>query len=156
VDRYSFIVVDLHHLLLAGLPAHFESSHASQAVWSLWVCSRDRIFGETVSGRVGFEPQGGVRARNQLATRSRMAWRAETVHGQIAVGTELSIYKEPWEPGKGARSLPSGVSLATRFAHGAEAQIKVLEVTGSDAIIRTLGVLQLRRVQLQPPPWALR
>jgi hypothetical protein len=32
VDRYSFIVVDLHHLLLAGLPAHFESSHASHAV----------------------------------------------------------------------------------------------------------------------------
>ena len=26
VDRCSFIVVDLHHLLLAGLPAHFESS----------------------------------------------------------------------------------------------------------------------------------
>jgi hypothetical protein len=25
VDRYTFIVVDLHHLLLAGLPAHFES-----------------------------------------------------------------------------------------------------------------------------------
>src|SRR6266705_125462 len=30
VDRYSFIVVDLHHLLLAGLPAHFESGH----VWT--------------------------------------------------------------------------------------------------------------------------
>src|SRR5258707_6725811 len=30
VDRYSFIVVDLHHLLLAGLPAHFESSRPSQ------------------------------------------------------------------------------------------------------------------------------
>src|SRR6516165_9190757 len=25
VDRYTFIVVDLHHLLLAGLPAHSES-----------------------------------------------------------------------------------------------------------------------------------
>src|SRR5438067_13871003 len=25
VDRYTFIVVDLHHLLLAGLPAHFQS-----------------------------------------------------------------------------------------------------------------------------------
>jgi hypothetical protein len=35
VDRYSFIVVDLHHLLLAGLPAHFESYMASQAVPSL-------------------------------------------------------------------------------------------------------------------------
>src|SRR5437588_12321087 len=34
VDRYSFIVVDLHHLLLAGLPAHFESDMASQAVRS--------------------------------------------------------------------------------------------------------------------------
>src|SRR6266446_5986666 len=34
VDRYSFIVVDLHHLLLAGLPAHFESYMLSQAVWS--------------------------------------------------------------------------------------------------------------------------
>jgi hypothetical protein len=32
VDRYSFIVVDLHHLLLAGLPAHFESNHLSQPV----------------------------------------------------------------------------------------------------------------------------
>ena len=37
VDRYTFIVVDLHHLLLAGLPAHFESYMASQAVASLWV-----------------------------------------------------------------------------------------------------------------------
>src|SRR5947208_10931371 len=34
VDRYSFIVVDLHHLLLAGLPAHFESYMLSQAVRS--------------------------------------------------------------------------------------------------------------------------
>src|SRR5262249_8970678 len=36
VDRYSFIVVDLHHLLLAGLPAHFESHHPSHAFGSLW------------------------------------------------------------------------------------------------------------------------
>jgi hypothetical protein len=28
------IVVDLHHPLLAGLPAHFESSHPSHAVRS--------------------------------------------------------------------------------------------------------------------------
>src|SRR5260221_13941162 len=36
VDRFSFIVVDLHHLLLAGLPAHFESYMPSHAVRSLW------------------------------------------------------------------------------------------------------------------------
>jgi hypothetical protein len=42
VDRYSFIVVDLHHLLLAGLPAHFESDHPSQAVRLKRVLLTDR------------------------------------------------------------------------------------------------------------------
>jgi hypothetical protein len=42
VDRYSFIVVDLHHLLLAGLPAHFESYHPSQAVRLKRVLLTDR------------------------------------------------------------------------------------------------------------------
>jgi hypothetical protein len=32
VGRYSFIVVDLHHLLLAGLPAHFECGLHTRAV----------------------------------------------------------------------------------------------------------------------------
>jgi len=36
VDRYTFIVVDLHHLLLVGLPAHFESYMPSHAVGSQW------------------------------------------------------------------------------------------------------------------------
>src|SRR5262249_26297855 len=33
VDRYSFIVVDLHHLLLAGLPAHYESYESTHSVF---------------------------------------------------------------------------------------------------------------------------
>jgi hypothetical protein len=77
-----------------------------------------------------------------------MAWLAGTVHGQIAVGTELSIYKEPWEPGEAARPPSSGVTLATRFAHGAATQIKVLEVTGSDAIIQTSNRAQWRMVEV--------
>src|SRR5439155_18544904 len=39
VDRYTLIVVDLHHLLLAGLPAHFESYMPSHAVGSPSVVS---------------------------------------------------------------------------------------------------------------------
>ena len=31
VDRYSFIAVDLHHLLLAGLPAHTRPSSTGVA-----------------------------------------------------------------------------------------------------------------------------
>ena len=34
VVRYAFIVSDFHRLLLAGLPAHFESDHPSHAVRS--------------------------------------------------------------------------------------------------------------------------
>jgi hypothetical protein len=35
VDRYSFIVVDLHHLLLAGLPAHLcENSYIGE-MWKI-------------------------------------------------------------------------------------------------------------------------
>jgi hypothetical protein len=32
VVRYAFIVSDFHRLLLAGLPAHFESDHPSHGV----------------------------------------------------------------------------------------------------------------------------
>src|SRR5437588_5658470 len=43
VDRYSFIVVDLHHLLLAGLPAHFESDMPSQTVRSSRALAEERL-----------------------------------------------------------------------------------------------------------------
>jgi hypothetical protein len=49
VDRYSFIVVGLHHLLLAGLPAHFESFLPSQAVGSLPANMPARCFGQTIN-----------------------------------------------------------------------------------------------------------
>jgi len=41
VDRYSFIVVDLHHLLLAGLPAHGRRSNpgAASTVRCSWIAS---------------------------------------------------------------------------------------------------------------------
>src|SRR5262249_31919892 len=63
VDRYSFIVVDLHHLLLVGLPAHFESSHASQAVVSLWV----RVWGRSNDG----ESFGSTRVLMMKKSRKR-------------------------------------------------------------------------------------
>jgi len=59
VDRYSFIVVDLHHLLLAGLPAHFESSMPSQAVPSL-------------PANVGKHRSNGVVPRSDLQPRRRL------------------------------------------------------------------------------------
>jgi len=43
VDRYTFIVVDLHHLLLAGLPAHFESYMPSQPVRSPPLLTERRV-----------------------------------------------------------------------------------------------------------------
>src|ERR671930_133280 len=49
VGRYSFIVVDLHHLLLAGLPAHFESYMPSHAVASPRAAPRMSDTGLSVS-----------------------------------------------------------------------------------------------------------
>ena len=54
VDRYTFIVVDLHHLLLVGLPAHFESYMPSQAVQPL--CRPCRLQ-ESVTRRRTFSDQ---------------------------------------------------------------------------------------------------
>src|SRR6516162_4364264 len=48
VGRYSFIVVDLHHLLLAGLPAHFESHMPSHAVG---LCRCGPCLPTSISGR---------------------------------------------------------------------------------------------------------
>jgi len=48
VDRYTFIVVDLHHLLLAGLPAHFESYMPSHAVG---LCRCGPCLPTSISGR---------------------------------------------------------------------------------------------------------
>src|SRR5215467_9235510 len=58
VDRYSFIVVDLHHLLLAGLPAHFESHMPSHVV-----CISLLVYPLRLSMRLrhfAHEPNGGL------------------------------------------------------------------------------------------------
>ena len=81
------IVVDLHHLLLAGLPAHFESSHASHAVGSLPVMSDFKparstaeiagtnglLPGAPASANVGTSGHSGVRC--PLVTASARSFR---------------------------------------------------------------------------------
>jgi hypothetical protein len=65
-----------------------------------------------------------------------MTWHAETLHGQIAVGTELSIFETPWGAGLPVNSLPSGVTLTIQFTTGA-VNVQVIEVSGSEAVIET-------------------
>jgi hypothetical protein len=49
VVRYSFIVVDLHHLLLAGLPAHLcENSKARSVARKMFSDSIDNLTGLAV------------------------------------------------------------------------------------------------------------
>src|SRR5436190_9838809 len=57
VDRYTFIVVDLHHLLLAGLPAHFESHMPSHAVTSLWAIQMNGGSSKCCEARSGKRPK---------------------------------------------------------------------------------------------------
>jgi hypothetical protein len=44
VDRYSFIVMDLHHLLLAGLPAHScADPFLASFRYAFWISSADAL-----------------------------------------------------------------------------------------------------------------
>src|SRR5947199_3708479 len=58
VDRYTFIVVDLHHLLLAGLPAHFESYMAGHVGLELRNVVANYPF-ESSRGFPGSQPNSG-------------------------------------------------------------------------------------------------
>src|SRR6516164_8107139 len=58
VGRYSFIAVDLHHLLLAGLPAHLcentrygSLSGVILGIWYDWLYGGERPEGPTAASR---------------------------------------------------------------------------------------------------------
>src|SRR6516225_9494360 len=55
VGRYSFIAVDLHHLLLAGLPAHLcENSRvqfARRKFFSIWSICKTKLLTTAIGGR---------------------------------------------------------------------------------------------------------
>jgi hypothetical protein len=59
--------VDLHHLLLAGLPAHFESYMPSHAVGSLW-----RVY--PVHGALRAAPFALTGAHLSGNTERRLSW----------------------------------------------------------------------------------
>ena len=50
VVRYSFIVVDLHHLLLAGLPAHANDPGCVKTHWCV-ICAGDDF--DAICGGMG-------------------------------------------------------------------------------------------------------
>src|SRR5271166_6486795 len=80
VDRYSFIAVDFHHLLLAGLPAHSLALRPAHARGHLYVAAATEGFSHFVTSmtapvasgssvrRVGLSPTG---KRRLLTARAR-------------------------------------------------------------------------------------
>ena len=51
VVRYSFIVMDLHHLLLAGLPAHAKRSNPETGEQEGWIASSRARLAMTLNAR---------------------------------------------------------------------------------------------------------
>lgn len=66
-----------------------------------------------------------------------LAWRAETVHGQIGPGTEFGILPEAWIPGEAPKFPPANTPLTVHFPNGAAARVDLVEVADDDAIIQT-------------------
>ena len=89
-----------------------------------------------------------------------MAWLAVTFHDQLDSGTELAIFREPWDPETVVpEQLPPSVELSVDFAGGAAAVVWVRDVTGTEAIIQTSDQTEWRMVlgesktlKLPPPP----
>ena len=50
-----------------------------------------------------------------------MAWLAATFQDQLCAGTELAIFREPWDPL--ALALPASVDLGIDFPDGAAAVV---------------------------------
>jgi hypothetical protein len=75
-DRYSFIAVDLHHLLLAGLPAHLLKNSIEQRERSTPNCKLQialatamaRAPKECLAGAISIavDPRGGITNRRSL------------------------------------------------------------------------------------------
>jgi hypothetical protein len=66
-----------------------------------------------------------------------LAWRAETVHGQIGPGTEFGILPEAWILGEAPKFPPVKTPLTVHFPNGAAARVDLVEVSDDDAIIQT-------------------
>jgi hypothetical protein len=66
-----------------------------------------------------------------------VAWRAETLQGQIAIGTEFGIIPEGWLLGEQPRLPPAGTRLIVHFSSGAPATVDLEIISDDESIIRT-------------------
>jgi hypothetical protein len=74
---------------------------------------------------------------HQAIVAAMAAWRAETVHGNIGPGTELSVFPEQWIPGEQPTLPPDGTSLTVHLPTGAAAKVDLIEVSNKKTIIQT-------------------
>jgi len=80
-----------------------------------------------------------------------MAWLAATFHDQLNSGTELAVFREPWDPEAVVpEQLPSSVELSVDFAGGDAAVVWVRDATGTEAIIQTSDQTEWRMVLVEP------
>src|SRR5262249_43989234 len=113
VDRYSFIVVDLHHLILAGLPAHFESympSHAVRSLWLIYGTSKNSRRSTRLARLKRARPRAGVALARTISSVPRLALR------QKAVRRSHRLRHDNWVIGSrcGRNSFSSGTTSVLR------------------------------------------
>ena len=77
-----------------------------------------------------------------------MAWLAATFQDQLCAGTELAIFREPWDPQ--APALPASVDLGIDSPDGAAAVVWARDVIGSEAVIQTSDQTKWRMVLVDP------
>src|SRR5260370_12786088 len=91
VDRYSFIAVDFHHILLAGLPAHSLALRPAHSRGHLYVTSYTEGFSHFVTSMTAPVASGWSGCRVGLApTGKRRLVTAHTLSGHCELRSTTS------------------------------------------------------------------
>src|SRR5208283_3697055 len=104
VGRYSFIAVDFHHILLAGLPAHslaLRPAHSRRHLYVTCYTEGFSHFASSMTAPVGSD--GSVRRVGLAPTGKRRLLTAHTLSGHSRSrgwGSQLKIFRKKLRPGR--------------------------------------------------------
>jgi dodecin len=144
VDRYSFLVVDLHHLLLAGLPAHFESYHPSHAVGLSASLSSKSALGRRPAPVV--DAARWVRAADDVNIAARPSAGARRTPSEDAMAKKQAdaVYRIVDVVGVSETSWEDAGRNAVETAAGSLRDLRVAEVTKMDMKVENGKVAAFR------------
>src|SRR5271163_2968482 len=111
VGRYSFIAVDFHHILLAGLPAHSLALRPAHSRGHLYVTRYTEGFSHFVTSMTAPVASGwSVRRAGLAPTGKRRLLTAHTLSGHRGMGSGRRTWGKPAVRERGVEGSTGGIA----------------------------------------------